>query len=108
MKTIHETLTYGPEMWTVRKDDIYAAISALDSGLHFARELLLDHDARLGRTTSKNKWWAEEIEMGIRAMEKALAGLKALPKAEPACQKNNAFFATEQQAAETQQKAGST
>ncbi len=74
---------YEPERWTVKKDAIYAAIEAVQSGLEHTRSALCDHDAQLGRTIAKNKWWAETMERDIAQMEKTLAMLKSLPSQEP-------------------------
>jgi hypothetical protein len=63
--------SYIPEVWEVKKDAIYAAIHAIESGLEYARQCLCDHDAALGRTTHKNRTWAETIEGDIRQMENA-------------------------------------
>ena len=52
------------------------AITALESGLEYARECLTVHESNLGRTTLKNKLWAERMESDIRQMEKALKLLK--------------------------------
>jgi hypothetical protein len=68
---------YIPEVWSVQKDVIYAATHAVESGLEYVRECLDAHDAALGRTTRKNKVWAETMENDIRHMERTLAMLKA-------------------------------
>lgn len=68
---------YIPEIWSVEKDVIYAAILAVESGLEYARECLTAHDSALGRTTHKNKMWAETMEKDIRHMERTLAMLRA-------------------------------
>lgn len=68
--------SYQPEMWTVKKDDIYAAIEAIKSGIEHTRGALADHDATLGRTIAKNKWWAEQMEADIAQMETALKNLQ--------------------------------
>lgn len=67
---------YQPEMWNVKKDAIYAAITAVTSGLEYAREALVTHDVSLGRTTHKNRSWAKTMENDIRQMEHALSLLK--------------------------------
>jgi hypothetical protein len=74
---------YQPEMWTVPKDAIYAAIPAVESGLEYARECLAEHDRALGRTTYKNKTWVETMEGDIRQMEAALKLLRSLPQSSP-------------------------
>lgn len=70
-------LTYQPEIWRVEKDTIYAAIPAVESGLEYARECLATHETNLGRTTLKNKTWAETMEKDIRHMERTLEMLRA-------------------------------
>ena len=70
-------LTYQPEIWRVEKDTIYAAIPAVESGLEYARECLAHHETALGRTTLKNKTWAETMEKDIRHMERTLEMLRA-------------------------------
>ena len=76
-------LTYQPEIWRVEKDTIYAAIPAVESGLEYARECLAQHETALGRTTLKNKTWAETMEKDIRHMERTLEMLRACgPNAE--------------------------
>lgn len=69
-------LNYEPEIWKVRKDYIYSAIYALENGLNYAKECLCVHDAALGRTTYKNKTWAETIEKDILHMETTIKNLK--------------------------------
>ena len=68
---------YQPEIWQVEKDVIYAAIPAVEAGLEYAKELLAAHDRDLGRTTLKNKTWAETIEADIRHMTRTLEMLRA-------------------------------
>ena len=70
-------MPYLPEIWSVKKDAIYAAIPAVEAGLEYARECLTTHDSQLGRTTLKNRTWAETIEKDIRHMEKTLVLLKS-------------------------------
>ena len=70
-------LAYVPEIWRVEKDTIYAAIPAVESGLEYARECLATHEISLGRTTLKNKTWAETMEKDIRHMKRTLEMLRA-------------------------------
>lgn len=70
---------YQPEMWTVAKDVIYAAIPAVENGLEYTRELLAQHDVSLGRTTRKNKLTAEAMERDIEQMERTLGALRKCP-----------------------------
>ena len=68
---------YIPEMWSVQKDVIYAAIKAVEDGLEYARDCLTSHDIALGRTTKKNRTYAEIMEEEIQHMELTLAMLRA-------------------------------
>lgn len=70
---------YQPEMWTVRKDDIYAAHAALRDGIEYTRELLANHDRDLGRDHRSNRIAAEHMEKAIAGMQCALIGLRAAP-----------------------------
>lgn len=72
--------TYQSELWQVKKDTIYAAITAVEDGLEFAKSSLEEHDLNFGRTTKKNKSWAETIEASIRHMELTLKMLKGCPE----------------------------
>ena len=76
---INEPATYQPEIWSVKKDDIYAAITAIESGICYAQECLATHDQSLGRTTRKNKSSAERMESDLRQMSLAHAALRLLP-----------------------------
>jgi len=71
--------TYQPEMWTVEKDVIYAAIPAVEAGLEYTQELLAHHEVSLGRTTRKNKLTAEAMERDIEQMRRALDSLRKCP-----------------------------
>jgi hypothetical protein len=68
-------LEYQPEIWAVKKDDIYAAKSALTDGIAYAKELLSNHDRDLGRAHRSNKIAAEHMEQAIKDMENVLARL---------------------------------
>lgn len=70
---------YQPELWTMRKDDIYAARMALTDGIAYTRELLANHDRDLGRNHRSNKIAAEHMEKAITAMQCALIGLRPAP-----------------------------
>jgi hypothetical protein len=67
---------YQPELWTVQKDDIYAAIHALDAGLEHTKSALIEHEVNYGRMTLKNRLWAEQIEKDIEVIELALERLR--------------------------------
>ncbi|NCA94154.1 MAG: hypothetical protein EOM84_03135 [Sphingobacteriia bacterium] len=69
---------YQPEMWTIAKDHIYAAISAIQIGLENTEELLVDHEEKVGRTTRKNRLEAERLEKELDQMKSTLIGLQKL------------------------------
>lgn len=75
---ITKPTTYQPEIWSVKKDDIYAAITAIESGICYAQECLATHDLSLGRTTRKNKSSAERMESDLRQMALVHAALRLL------------------------------
>jgi hypothetical protein len=68
---------YVQELWTVPKDTIYAAITAVKNGVEYTRECLATHDRNLGRSTKQNFTWAVTMEEYIRQMEVTLALLQA-------------------------------
>lgn len=70
---------YQPEIWSVDKSDIYSSIYCVSAGLDYTRELLSQHEDNLGRSTRKNRMWAEQMENDIRAMETLLIKLRAYP-----------------------------
>lgn len=67
---------FQPEKWAVDKNTLRNIIDALQAGLEHTRSTLAEHDSSLGRTTRKNKSWAETIESDIRAIEKSIKDLK--------------------------------
>jgi len=68
---------YEREMMTLSKDTIYAAKAALRAGLENTQELLIEHDAALGRTTRKNRFIADNYETDIHNMQLAIQSLEA-------------------------------
>lgn len=46
-------------------------IQALNAGIENTQELLDQHDQALGRTTPRNKRWAEQLEEDIKEMQLA-------------------------------------
>ena len=77
-KSDHQFQTYEPEMRTVQKDVIYAAITAIETGLDHARDNLAQFDATYDRCRPRHKREAEFIEGEIAQMEAALAGLRGV------------------------------
>lgn len=76
--TLHYPKHINPKFGKSKKDLVYKLIPALEAGIEHTTENLCNHDASLGRTTRKNKEWAETIEKDIRDMEDCLAQLKLL------------------------------
>lgn len=66
---------YQPECWAMKKDTICAARAALEAGLENTQELLIEHDASLGRTTRKNRFTAERLESEIHDIRRAISSL---------------------------------
>ena len=65
-----------PELWRVDKMLIRNTIDALQIGIEHTRNNLTEHDSNLGRTTRKNKSWAETLESDIRSIEDCINKLK--------------------------------
>lgn len=75
--TTNSLLLFGgvehkPDFLLIDKTTVYNSIDALEAGLEYARECLAAHDSALGRTTYKNKSWAETIEKDIRQISTTL------------------------------------
>lgn len=69
---------YLPEIWEIKKDLVYKLIPALQAGLENTQSALVEHDAALGRTTTKNKMWAKTLEQEIRDIKDCIKQLKVL------------------------------
>lgn len=67
-----------PEMWTIKKDLVDKIIPCLEAGLENTQSALAEHDASLGRTTTKNRMWAETLEKQIQDMKDCIKELKSL------------------------------
>ena len=65
-----------PTFVSVDQEVLRAAEHALDVSQEHVRSVLVDHDANLGRTTIKNKMWAEQIESHIRLIDAARASVR--------------------------------
>lgn len=70
---------YEPEIWQVKKDDIYSAIHVLGNAVAYAKDLLIEHDAHNGRTTKRNKDFALGLEADIKQMEQVRESLRGYP-----------------------------
>lgn len=67
---------FDSKFWAVKKDYIYAAIEAVRNGLGSTITVLVTHDLDLGRTTKKNRMWAETMEKDILQMKQTLEDLQ--------------------------------
>jgi len=65
-----------PFMVAVDYDTLKDAMDCLSTGVEYAKEVLVEHDASLGRSIRKNRIWAEQIESDIQKMEKTLKVLE--------------------------------
>lgn len=80
-KQVNEFIVdYQPTMLTVDENIIYLALDSANTGLEYAKMCLAEHDVALGRTTLKNKVWAERIETDIIKMTKTVEELLPLLK----------------------------
>ena len=76
--TDQTALSMQPEHWWIEKFTLLNALDSLAAGLEHAQHVLSEHDASLGRTTRKNKSWAETLESDIRNIEKSIKDLKTI------------------------------
>ena len=75
MKT--EQLT-GPVKIKVEQYKLESILEALESGVEYAQEALIDHDSSLGRTTRRNRRAAESMEKDIELAKDAFGSLDAI------------------------------
>ena len=71
-KAFAEMRTYKPETTTVDEPFLLDCKESLEAGLEFTQGALAEHDASLGRTTFKNKSWAETMEKSITQMRSCI------------------------------------
>lgn len=60
-----------PETTAIKTAHVAEAVAAIEAGLEYARECLQVHETNLGRTTYKNRTWAETMEADIKRMTDA-------------------------------------
>jgi len=63
---------YEAEMWSYRKDYIYAAIESLKVGLEYAQICLEDYGGSTEHKNRRDKTWAWKMESDIARMTEAL------------------------------------
>lgn len=66
-----------PTFVSVDQEILRAAVIAIANGIETTVSMLTDHDASLGRTTRKNRQWAETLEDDIRAMRRVKHNLRS-------------------------------
>lgn len=74
---------YTPELWTIRKDYIYAAQGALADAIEYIKECQATHEANLGETTLKNRMWADRMRADLLKTEQALDNIQQPEGAQP-------------------------
>ena len=67
-----ENITYV----SVEQTLLFKAQCDLRRGLEYAQQVLSEHDLALGRTTLKNRVWAQQIEKDIANMTETIANLE--------------------------------
>lgn len=67
---------YQPETIAIPISELENIIDALEAGLEHTQTVLSEHDASLGRTTRKNKRWAESLEKDIEFLSNQMKFLK--------------------------------
>lgn len=67
---------YEPETIAIPILELQNIIDALEAGLEHTQTVLTEHDASLGRTTRKNKSWAEHLEKDIEFLKARISMLK--------------------------------
>lgn len=69
IKDIVSAQEYQPETISIPILELQNIIDALECGLEHTQTVLAEHDASLGRTTRKNKNWAEQLEKDIEFLK---------------------------------------
>lgn len=65
-------------MIQIPEQDLRNILDCLESGLESTQELLIQHDRNLGRTTKKNKMFAEMMESEIERTKTVIKQLKLI------------------------------
>jgi len=70
--------TYQPTIIEVDESFLLDCKESLEAGLEFTQDSLIEHDASLGRTTFKNKSWAETMEESISKTKSCIKRIEGL------------------------------
>jgi hypothetical protein len=65
-----------PTFMSVNEEVLRSAHDALECSLEHVKGELIQHDARFGRSTLKNKTWALRIEADIRMINAAFVSIR--------------------------------
>lgn len=65
-----------PTFVSVDQEILRRALAIAEDAREFAQELLTRHDEELGRTTLKNKMWAEQLEKSITQAKVGITELR--------------------------------
>ena len=69
--------------YTIAHSQLVEWKELLEIGLENTQSALIEHDAVLGRTTRKNREWAETLESDIERMKVAVQRIHALTNIGP-------------------------
>jgi hypothetical protein len=75
---ISTLLDYEPATIQVDEYFLLDCKESLEIGLEFTQEALVEHDASLGRTTFKNKSWAETMEKSMEKTKSCIERIQGL------------------------------
>lgn len=67
---------YQSETIAIPTLEVQNIVDALEAGLEHAQTVLAEHDVSLGRTTRKNKNWAEQLESDVEFFKTRIKLLK--------------------------------
>ena len=73
-----EFVTYQPTFSQIEKTVAYNVIVALENGVEWVQEALMNHDFNYGRTTRSNEATAKMIERDIEKMKTALEQIRKI------------------------------
>jgi hypothetical protein len=65
-----------PTFFSINEEVLRRALAVAEDAREFAQELLARHDEELGRTTKKNKIWAEQLEKSIAQAKVGITELR--------------------------------
>lgn len=70
---------YTPEVWSVYKDDIYAALHSMEVCMEHIKSIKADYIKANGSSTLRDKRWIESLDRDIENLGRAIEGLGRAP-----------------------------